>query len=124
MVVPLRPAAGESPNACAVLGNMGDAAGFMRFREVETLLHELGHVFHALSGDAKPAILSWAWPMVPWPGGVEMDFLEVPSMLCQQWVYPAPMLAKLAARALGDSPAAGRSGTTIWWPNLPGRDFR
>ncbi|KAH8064605.1 metalloendopeptidase [Aureococcus anophagefferens] len=45
MVVPLRPAAGESPNACAVLGNMGDAAGFMRFREVETLLHELGHVF-------------------------------------------------------------------------------
>ncbi len=103
MVVPLRPAAGESPNACAVLGNMGDAAGFMRFREVETLLHELGHVFHALAGDAKPAILSWAWPMVPWPGGVEMDFLEVPSMLCQQWVYAAPMLAKLAARAADGS---------------------
>ncbi|KAH8087735.1 metalloendopeptidase [Aureococcus anophagefferens] len=103
MVVPLRPAAGESPNACAVLGNMGDAAGFMRFREVETLLHELGHVFHALAGDAKPAILSWAWPMVPWPGGVEMDFLEVPSMLCQQWVYAAPMLAKLASRAADGS---------------------
>ncbi|KAH8052983.1 metalloendopeptidase [Aureococcus anophagefferens] len=52
-------------------------------------------------GAAKPAILSWAWPMVPWPGGVEMDFLEVPSMLCQQWVYAAPMLAKLATRADG-----------------------
>ncbi|KAH8051926.1 metalloendopeptidase [Aureococcus anophagefferens] len=54
MVVPLRPAAGESPNACAVLGNMGDAAGFMRFREVETLLHELGHVFRSVGGRRSP----------------------------------------------------------------------
>ena len=51
MVVPLRPALVDGqPNCCAVLGNMGDANGRLRFREVETLLHELGHVFHALAG--------------------------------------------------------------------------
>mmetsp|Transcript_763 Transcript_763/g.2262 ORF Transcript_763/g.2262 Transcript_763/m.2262 type:complete len:256 (+) Transcript_763:3-770(+) len=97
MVVPLRPALpGGAPNVCAVLGNLGDSAGLLRFREVETLLHELGHVFHALAGSPKPSILGWAWPMVPWPGGVEMDFLEVPSMLTQQFVYAPEMLAKIA----------------------------
>ena len=97
MVVPLRPALVDGqPNCCAVLGNMGDANGRLRFREVETLLHELGHVFHALAGGPKPSILGWAWPMVPWPGGVEMDMLEVPSMLTQQFVYAPAVLAKIA----------------------------
>jgi len=97
MVVPLRPAlVGGAPNVCAVLGNMGDADGRLRFREVETLLHELGHVFHALAGAPKPSILGWAWPMVPWPGGVEMDMLEVPSMLTQQFVYSPSVLEKIA----------------------------
>ena len=98
MVVPLRPAlVGGAPNCCAVLGNMGDANGRLRFREVETLLHELGHVFHALAGAPKPSILGWAWPMVPWPGGVEMDMLEVPSMLTQQFVYAAAASETLSA---------------------------
>ena len=98
MVVPLRPALVDGqPNCCAVLGNMGDANGRLRFREVETLLHELGHVFHALAGAPKPSILGWAWPMVPWPGGVEMDMLEVPSMLTQQFVYAAAASETLSA---------------------------
>ena len=98
MVVPLRPALVDGqPNCCAVLGNMGDANGRLRFREVETLLHELGHVFHALAGGPKPSILGWAWPMVPWPGGVEMDMLEVPSMLTQQFVYAAAASETLSA---------------------------
>uniref|UniRef100_A0A7S3ZU04 Peptidase M3A/M3B catalytic domain-containing protein n=1 Tax=Pelagomonas calceolata TaxID=35677 RepID=A0A7S3ZU04_9STRA len=98
MVVPLRPAlVNGAPNCCAVLGNMGDANGRLRFREVETLLHELGHVFHALAGAPKPSILGWAWPMVPWPGGVEMDMLEVPSMLTQQFVYAAAASETLSA---------------------------
>ena len=98
MVVPLRPALVDgAPNCCAVLGNMGDANGRLRFREVETLLHELGHVFHALAGAPKPSILGWAWPMVPWPGGVEMDMLEVPSMLTQQFVYAAAASETLSA---------------------------
>ena len=98
MVVPLRPAlVNGAPNCCAVLGNMGDANGRLRFREVETLLHELGHVFHALAGAPKPSILGWAWPMVPWPGGVEMDMLEVPSMLTQQFLYAAAASETLSA---------------------------
>ena len=102
MVVPLRPALRERGGGevqtpvCTVLGNLGDEARLLRFREVETLLHELGHVFHALCGAPGDAVNSWAWPIVPWPGGVEMDYLEVPSMLMQQLVYAPAALSRLS----------------------------
>jgi thimet oligopeptidase len=31
-------------------------------------------------------VFSWNWPIVPWFGGVEQDFLEVPSMMFEQWM--------------------------------------
>ena len=77
MVVPLRPALDGATPACCVLGNLGDESRRLRFREVETLLHELGHVVHQLLGERGHALDGWCWPIVPWPGGVEMDFLEV-----------------------------------------------
>ena len=99
MVVPLRPALADATPVCCVLGNLGDETGLLRFREVETLLHELGHVFHALCGERGAAVVGWAWPIVPWPGGVAMDFLEVPSMLMQQFVFAPAALARLSKRA-------------------------
>ena len=66
MVVPLRPHGHDGGPVCAVLGNMGDAQRLLRFGEVETMLHELGHVFHCLCGAPARSIASWTWPMVPW----------------------------------------------------------
>ncbi|KAJ8602260.1 hypothetical protein CTAYLR_003643 [Chrysophaeum taylorii] len=107
MVVPIRPktASGE-PGVCCVLGNVGDANRLLRFREVETLLHEFGHVFHFVCScfDPKPALASWAWPIVPYPGGVEMDYLEVPSMFAQNFAYAPAVLERLSRhQTTGDS---------------------
>ena len=54
--------------------------------EVKTMFHEFGHAMHCVCTATNRSLLSWAWPMVPWPGGVEQDFLEVPSMMFEQWV--------------------------------------
>ena len=53
MVVPLRPALDGATPACCVLGNLGDERRRLRFREVETLLHELGHVMHQLCSRSR-----------------------------------------------------------------------
>jgi Zn-dependent oligopeptidase len=92
MVVPLRPALpdafdGPRPPVCSVLGNLGDERGLLRFREVETLLHELGHVFHALCGDRGHSILSWSWPIVPWPGGVTMVCVWCFLLFSRVWLF-------------------------------------
>ena len=66
--------------------------------------------------DADHSRLSWAWPMVPWPGGVENDFLEVPSMLAEQWVYDRDIMRQVSRHykaseegAVGDT-ADGANG--------------
>ena len=64
---------------------------------MKTLFHELGHVVHALLAQSAHSRLSWAWPMVPWPGGVENDFLEVPSMMMEQWAYDPAVLARVSS---------------------------
>ena len=56
----------------------------MQFGEVKTFFHEFGHVVHALCSSSEHSRLAWAWGMVPWPGGVEKDFLEVPSMMLER----------------------------------------
>merc|ERR1711871_994749 len=41
--------------------------------------------------------------MMPWPGGVQQDFLEVPSMMLEQFVYHEPVLKRLSKHvATGD----------------------
>jgi Zn-dependent oligopeptidase len=88
------------PPACAILGNMTKPTktkpSLLRFPEVHTFFHEFGHVMHAVLSKCDYTRFSWTWPMMPWPGGVEQDFLEVPSMFLEKLVYEPDIIAKLS----------------------------
>lgn len=51
---------------------------------------------HCLCTTTSFSVLSWAWPMVPWPGGVEQDFLELPSMALEKFASDPSLLSKVA----------------------------
>ncbi|KAK3268416.1 hypothetical protein CYMTET_23084 [Cymbomonas tetramitiformis] len=108
-VYPLRPAyvhASEEARgdrvhpACVIIGNMtkstSERPALMRFREVETFFHEFGHVVHCVCAKVKHSPFAWAWSAVPWPGGVQQDFLEVPSMMLENWMYSPDVLRRLS----------------------------
>lgn len=50
--------------------------------ELETLLHEFGHALHALLSATRYA-----------GGGVQLDFVEAPSQMLEDWVYDPKVLA-------------------------------
>ena len=87
--------------ACVNLGNLTPprpgSPSLLLFREVETFFHEFGHVMHCVLANSKHSIHAWAWSAVPWPGGVEQDFLEVPSMMLENFVWQPEVLKKLSS---------------------------
>lgn len=93
-VFPVSPScAGMAPEA-AILGNLSRTT--LRFPEVVTLCHELGHVFHCVCTRVRYARFSWAWSIVPYAAGVEMDVLELPSMMFESFIYSPEMLRRLS----------------------------
>mmetsp|Transcript_33650 Transcript_33650/g.96637 ORF Transcript_33650/g.96637 Transcript_33650/m.96637 type:complete len:701 (-) Transcript_33650:163-2265(-) len=111
MIIPLAPSFVDSSNgrrcipACANISNLprpqGDKPALLRFAEMRTLFHELGHAMHCLCTTTKFSLLSWAWPMVPWPGGVEQDFLELPSMALEKFASEPSLLRRVARHYSG-----------------------
>uniref|UniRef100_UPI0030FB9CAD M3 family metallopeptidase n=1 Tax=Hyphomonas sp. TaxID=87 RepID=UPI0030FB9CAD len=70
--------------------------GLMEHRQVETFLHEFGHLIHAMfSGQPDFASLSM--------GNLEWDFIEAPSQMLQNWVWDYDTLAKFAVNADGET---------------------
>jgi len=106
MVVPLAPSFVDSVDgvrcvpACVNISNLpravGDSPALLRWSEMKTLFHELGHCMHCLCTTTAFSGLSWAWPMVPWPGGVEQDFLEVPSMALEKFAVESALIERVA----------------------------
>ena len=105
-VYPLRPSYVKDNGtralpACVNLGNLTPARegspSLLLFREVETFFHEFGHVCHCVLTNSKHSLHSWAWSAVPWPGGVEQDFLEVPSMMLENFVWQPEVLKRLSS---------------------------
>ena len=84
--------AGENLPAVAVVANFSAPSGglpvLLKFPEVETLLHEFGHVTQAIFCRAKYSALSGF--------NVPLDYVEVPSMLLQQWAYEQAMLRRIS----------------------------
>ena len=105
-VYPLRPSfvrddEAEVPPACVNIGNLSRSTdpskpSLLRFREVETFFHEFGHVMHCVLTKSKHSMQAWAWSAVPWPGGVEQEFLEVPSMMLENFVWRKEVLKTLS----------------------------
>ena len=54
------------------------------------------HVMHCVLSESKYSVHAWAWSAVPWPGGVEQDFLEVPSMMLENFVWQPEVLRRLS----------------------------
>ncbi|CAJ1341577.1 unnamed protein product, partial [Effrenium voratum] len=120
MIVPLSPAfvsenGEECLPACVNISNLSRPEGalpaLLRFAEMKTLFHELGHVVHCLCTQSRFSLLSWAWPMVPWPGGVEQDFLEVPSMALEKFACEPQLLQRVASHF--EDPKAQLEESTI-----------
>ena len=61
------------------------------FSEVQTFFHEFGHGMHSLLSSNDHTRLNWDW------NAVEMDFLEVPSMCFENWVFHEQVLEKSSA---------------------------
>jgi len=107
MIYPLFPTFEDSNGrvcrpACCYVGNISKPLAdtepaLLRYGEVKTMFHELGHIFHAISCNVRYSALSWTWPIAPWPGGVEQDALEIPSMMFEQWMTIPDVVERIAS---------------------------
>ena len=92
-MIPLRPGAqGEAAPVGALVMNLpkGDhSTGLMEHGDVETFLHEFGHMIHGLFGGTQR-----------WYGqagiATEWDFVEAPSQMLENWVYDYDTLRQFA----------------------------
>ena len=103
-VIPIRPGCmrnGERQTpAVALIGNnpkpTATKPSLLTHSQVSTLFHEFGHVMHGVLTRSKYAMFSWAWSAVPYTGGVELDMLEAPSMMLENWPWEAQIIKRLS----------------------------
>jgi len=91
-MIPLRPGTPDSPPVGALVMNFpkGDhTTGLMEHGDVETFLHEFGHLLHGIFGGTQR-----------WFGqagiATEWDFVEAPSQMLENWVYDYDTLKTFA----------------------------
>ena len=95
--VPLRTGiTGQIPVAALVM-NLPAGKGLMEHGDVETFLHEYGHLLHYI----------FAGQNQRWAGqsgiATEWDFVEAPSQMLENWVYDYETLKPFAIDAKGNS---------------------
>ncbi|KAF9583210.1 hypothetical protein BGW38_010018 [Lunasporangiospora selenospora] len=105
-VVPLRASyvvskTGEQVLPVAVnVGNLSrptsERPALLKHTEVRTFFHEIGHVFHAMSNKARFSLFNFSWSAVPYPTSLAMDFLEVPSIMLENWLWEPLVLKRLS----------------------------
>jgi len=95
--VPLRAGVGGRIPVAALVMNLPAGKGLMEHGDVETFLHEYGHLLHAIFGgqDQRWAFLSGV--------STEWDFVEAPSQMLENWVYDYDTLKGFAQDASGQT---------------------
>ncbi len=99
-MIPIYPGVpGEDVPVGALVQNLpgGDhSTGLMEHGQVETLLHEFGHMIHGMFGGSQR-----------WFGAnfltLEWDVIEAPSQMLENWVYDYDTLANFAVDAQGNT---------------------
>ncbi|NRA66493.1 MAG: hypothetical protein HRU19_18540 [Pseudobacteriovorax sp.] len=71
--------------------------GLMEHSQVETFLHEFGHLLHSIFRGHHE-----------WPTSIEWDFIEVPAILLENWVWDAAALKLLAKHHESNQPLPDR----------------
>ena len=98
--VPLRPGIKDSeiPVGALVMNlPAGDhATGLMEHGDVETFLHEFGHLLHHIFGGQQAQWAAQSGIATEW------DFVEAPSQMLEEWVYDYDTLSKFAVNAKGE----------------------
>lgn len=65
-----------------------DTQSLLRFSEVETFMHEMGHAMHGMLSEVQYESLSGT--------NVKRDFVEMPSQVMENWCYEPEFLATFA----------------------------
>ncbi len=95
---PVRPGvAGQQLPVSALICNFpgSEGPGLMEHNQVETFLHEFGHLMHSLlAGQQRWSTLSGI--------STERDFVEAPSQLLEEWVWNYETLARFASNDAGE----------------------
>jgi len=97
-------AASSFPTVCMVTNFTEKTVGsqarpaLLRFSEVETFFHEFGHVCHACLSNSSYQRLNWTWT------AVEMDFLEVPSVCFEKFIFDKKILEILSKHYVSGKP--------------------
>ncbi len=83
---------GFDPHVAVVVGNLtppaGDRPSLLTTDEVRTVFHEYGHLFHALL--TRVDVRARGAGAVPW------DFIELPSLIMENWTWTSEGLASFA----------------------------
>lgn len=97
-VVPIRfGLAGRALPVAALVTNFpkgGHDTGLMEHRDVETFLHEFGHLLHMMFSGRQ----DWGQTSML---GLEWDFIEAPSQMLENWVWDYDTLKHFAVDADG-----------------------
>ena len=87
---------GSIPVAALVM-NLPAGEGLMEHSDVETFLHEYGHLLHFIfSGQNQ----RWAYESGIYPA-IEWDFVEAPSQMLENWVYDYDTVKNFAVDSSG-----------------------
>lgn len=88
----------------------------LKLRDVQTLFHEFGHVMHAIFGQTELAGFSGT--------SVKSDFVEVPSMLFQEWLNDIEILQLISSHYItGKSIPENLINSIIELNKIEKRDF-
>ncbi len=86
---------GQHLPSAALLTNLPgeNGKGYLELRDVETFLHEFGHLVHWLTMNHQ----RWVRNTMP-----EWDFIEAPSQMLEYWLYDTPTVQRFATNDAGE----------------------